>query len=73
MKSTEYLFGKPRSVYEPHITLLAKRRIMDANYLLIELARQRDLVPKDELDGLIARYKSVEIARNWWIEILEEE
>jgi len=71
--STLYLFGKPKSAYQPHLTLLAKSRIQDANHLMKELAKQRDLVPRDEIKALIKRYQAVEEAKKWWEKILNEE
>ena len=70
---TLYLFGKPKSAYQPHITILAKRRIIDAEFVLKEISRAKDTVPKEEIPALIERYQAVESARNHWQNILLEE
>ena len=70
--STEYLFGKPRSVYEPHLSLLAKRKIIDAKFVLQEISKSKDTVPKEEIPALIERYQAVEKAKEHWEAILEE-
>ena len=71
MKTTNYLFDKDRSVYEPHITTLASRRIVDATILMKKLSKQRETV--DDVDALIERYQAVEKAKIFWENILEEE
>ena len=71
--STEYLFGKPRSAYEPHLSLLAKRKIIDAKFVLQEISKSKDTVPKEEIPALIERYQAVEKAKEHWEAILLEE
>jgi len=73
MKSTIRLFGQPKSRYEPCLTELATMRIEDGKELLKELARLRDVVPKDELDDLVVRYQETEAAVRWWQGLLLEE
>ena len=70
--STEYLFGKPRNAYEPHLSLLAKRKIIDAKFVLQEISKSKDTVPKEEIPALIERYQAVEKAKEHWEAILEE-
>jgi len=73
MKSTIYLFDKPRETYEPMITILASRRIADATILLAKIARLKDEATSDELDALIKRYQAVEKSKAFWQSILLEE
>lgn len=77
IKSTKYLFDKPRSEYEPELTILAKKRIKDAKELIKKLAKNRDelmeILPEEDQKKYIKRYKEVEKSLNWWRNILEEE
>ncbi len=68
--TTEYLFDKPRSTYEPALTILAKMKIADGKKLLKKLAKRRAegvLEPDD-----VVRYTNVEASVNWWKEMLDE-
>ncbi len=71
--STKYLFNRSRDSYEPHLTILASRRVIDAKLLLKELSKQRDIVTKEELPVLIKRYQDVEKALEFWRSVLLEE
>ena len=74
MKHTEYLFGEPRSHYEPCITELATRRIQDGKLLLKKLSKLKATVNSvEELDELVVRYQSTEKAIKHWVDILGEE
>jgi len=70
--TTEYLFDKPKSAYEPNLTILASRRVADAKALLYKLAQERKITPIDQMQPLIERYEAVEQALNWWKQIKEE-
>jgi len=70
--TTEYLFDKPRSAYEPNLTILASRRITDAKALLHKLAQERKVTPINKMQPLIERYEATEQALNWWKNILNE-
>jgi len=72
--TTEYLFGRPRSAYEPHVTILAKRRITDAKILMKRLSKEKNMTLKQsEIDKLIERYQAAEEAVKHWTKILNEE
>ena len=71
--TTQYLFGKPRSAYEPHITILAKRRVMDARFVMKELSKLKNTSAPEDIPALIERYLAVEESVKWWEAILEEE
>ncbi len=68
--TTEYLFDKPRSHYEPALTILAKMKIADGKTLMKRLAKRR---ASNQLEpGDIDRYIKVEESVNWWKEMLHE-
>ena len=71
--TTEYLFDKPRSAYEPCITILASRRIIDAKALMYKLAKLKENATKEELPELLERYQAAEEALDWWRTIFQEE
>lgn len=73
--TTEYLFDKPRSEYEPELTRLATKRVKDAKSLLKTLAAAKNnrYVRPDIMEEIIERYQAVEKALDWWRKILEEE
>ena len=71
--TTQYLFGKPRSAYEPHITILAKRRVMDARFVMKELSHAKNTASPEEIPAMVERYLAVEESVKWWEAILEEE
>ena len=68
--SSEYLFGRNRDAYEPCLTVLASRRLVDAKILLKQLSKERDTT--DDIEALIQRYQDVERAIEHWTDILEE-
>ena len=74
MTKTEYLFGNPKEVYEPCLSMLVKQRLRDARVVLYEIAKEK-LTPKteEEMDALILRYKKVEEAIDTWEKIAEME
>jgi len=71
--STEYLFDKPRSAYEPEVTVLATARIADGKALMKRLARAKDRASLGEIPKLIERYQAAEEAVKHWTKILNEE
>ena len=74
ISKTEYLFGNPKEVYEPCLSILVKQRLRDARAVLYEIAKEK-LTPKteEEMDALILRYKKVEDAIETWEKIAEME
>ncbi len=66
--TTEYLFDRPAETYEPHLTILASRRVADATVLLSKLAGLRETTAPEDMDALIERYQAVEKAKLWWQE-----
>ena len=70
MLQTEYLFGREREAYEPHITIVAARRISDAKGLLKKLSKERDTT--DNPEALLERYQAVEHALLHWQNIKDE-
>ncbi len=74
MKSTQYTFDQPRRRYEPELTIVATKRIADAQLLMKRLVGLRDAAKStEEFESLVERYETAKQARNWWLEILEEE
>ena len=72
--STEYLFDRPRSAYEPHVTILASRRIADGKILMKKLSKEKNfLLKQSEIDVLIERYDAADEAVKHWQKILDEE
>ena len=71
MLKTEYLFGKHKDSYQPHLTLVASRRIVDAQILMKKLSKQKETT--DDVEALIERYQAVAKAKKFWEEILAEE
>ena len=71
--STWYITNKPRSYFEPELTILAEKRIETGKELLKELASLRDNATPDELKGYIARYEETRKSVQWWSDLLEEE
>ncbi len=71
MKSSEYLWGKPKEEYEPEQSTLANKKIKDGKAMLKTLAGIRDQTPADELPALIERYTSVAKAVEHW-QLLKE-
>ncbi len=71
--STLYITGKPRSYFEPELTILATKRIETGKALLKELATLRDTATKKELAEHIVRYTATQKSIQHWVEILEEE
>ena len=71
--STEYLFDKPRSYFEPEVTALAQKKINAAIELKAELAhidvQNMSFEMKEELH---TRYRLVDESKQWWEEILYE-
>ena len=70
--STEYLFDKPRSEYEPELTMLATKRVKDGRTLLKKLSKDKNTAPSLEIPFLQARYLATEEAIAHWQKILEE-
>ena len=71
--STKYLFNRDRSAYEPCITVLAARRITDANILMKQLAKQqRTEEDVNKHDAIQKRYIAVEESKKWWEKIKDE-
>ena len=73
--TTEYLFDKPRSAYEPEITVLATKRIADASKLMKRLSHEKNDIPIGDaglMDECIGRYMAASEARDWWQKVLEE-
>ena len=74
MTKTEYLFGNPKEVYEPCLSMLVEQRLRDARAVLRDIALQRQKVnTQEEMDALILRYKKVEEAIRVWSSIAEME
>ena len=73
MKTTEYLFGEHRAVFEPELTMVATLRVNAARVLMQELAHQKGHSTGPALDALAVRYIAAEKARNFWLDILNEE
>ena len=72
--STMYLFDRPKSAYQPHVTILASRRIADGKILMKKLAKEKNLLLKQsEIDVLIERYQATADAVKHWEKILGEE
>lgn len=70
--STQYLFDVPRSMYEPELTLLATRKIVDGRKLLKKIARLKNYKCYD-IDKLMDRYEATQKAVVHWVDQLEEE
>ena len=74
MTKTEYLFGNPKEVYEPCLSMLVEQRLRDARAVLRDIAIHRQKVnTQEEMDALILRYKKVEEAIRVWEKIAEME
>jgi len=73
MTRTEYLFGRTKDAYQPHVTILASRRIADATILMKQLSEMRETVSKEELPEVIERYMAAHKGREFWQEILDED
>jgi len=71
--STEYLFGVPRSFFEPEITILAKKKIETAKILKKQIAHDKHTATKEEMPLLAERYVRADTALVHWIAISEEE
>ena len=71
MFKSEYLFGFPRSKYEPEQTKLANDKIADGQTMLRRLAFLRDSTEAHHMEELIQRYKDVEEAIGFWRKIKE--
>ena len=70
--STEYLFGVPRSYFEPEITILAEKKIATATALKKQIAHEKNSASKDELTALAKRYMEADEAQRHWQKISEE-
>ena len=74
MRSTQYTFDQPRSRYDPEQTIVAKKKIADAQALMDKIVVLRDdAKTSKEFEKLLQRHSAAKEARNWWTEILEEE
>ena len=72
--STFELFGKNKSEYEPEISILAKKRIDDANENMKKLILLRNLpMTSVERQALEEQYNISAEARDWWQKVLDEE
>ena len=70
MHSSEYLFNKPRSSYEPMQTELANKKIADAMYVKKSIAAEKELHTYEYINEvLIPRYQAVEEAIRFWEKI----
>ena len=69
---TRYLFGKPRSYFEPELSELAEKKIKSAKEIKQKLAKLKYEVSPEELPALAARYIQVESAQKHWEDILNE-
>ena len=71
MHRSEYLFGFPRSKYEPCQTKLANEKIEDGQKMLKRLSFLRDNTEAHNMGDLIERYQEVEKAIKFWRKIKE--
>ena len=73
--TTEYLFDKPLSAYEPHQTILARRKIIDGRALMKRLAHERShgFADAEATEYAQKRYLAVQEAVKWWEDMIETE
>jgi hypothetical protein len=71
--STQYLFDKPKSTYEPEQSILAKRKIEDGRALMQKLSKIKTNMSIEEMAPLIERYRAAEESVQHWRNILDEE
>ena len=66
--TSEYLTDKPASAYEPHLSIVARRKVIDGKALMKKLAKERahgfDSV--EIADEKIKRYQAAEKAVEFW-------
>ncbi len=70
--STEYLFGVSKEFFEPELSIVAKKKIVTAQMIKSNMSKLKEVVSKEELPALIARYEAADEAFKHWTKIMEE-